>query len=215
MHHVEQGQAWLQVVEGGKNTAALSYAALEFRFAIERLAIHYWALLLGRTPTDGDLKTIESFKTVERAIYDLAGHQAQINGHFEFMRIMLDLIQAKVPMHTPNIGQLSRYWHMCSEMCHVAWVLGSTVPEAQAGASHTLTEVGKVLSDHMSTASSWPSIEHPPLLELRERFIRGEATESAVRETLAKGGLWAQVEHIDGRVEFVGQAVPPSPCTAN
>jgi hypothetical protein len=211
LHHVEQGLAWLGLTEDGKNTAAQSYAAFEFRFAIERLVIHYWAMLLGRRPVDSDLKTIESFKAIERAIYDLAGHQAQINGHFAFMRIMLDLVQANVPMHTPNISQLSKYWHACSEMCHIAWVLGSAVSEVRADADRTLAEVSKMLSDHLQTASVWPAITHPPIIALRERLIRGEISEDEIRLTLANDGLWAQIEHNDGQVQFVGKAVPPAP----
>ncbi len=210
MHHVEQGMAWLGLTEGGTKTAAQSYAALEFRLAIERLAIHYWAILLGRRPNDADLKTMESFKAIERAIYSLAGHQTQIDGHFSFMRIMVDLIGAKISMHTPNIGQLSKYWHACSDMCHVTWVLGSALPEVQVDADRTLSEVGKMLTEHMQTASFWPSITHPPIVELRDRFIRGEISEGFVRETLAKDGLWAEIEHHDGQVQFVGKAGPPS-----
>lgn len=88
-HHVRQGIAWLSASAEGENTAALSYAAFELRFAIERLAVHYWRALLNRTPEEKDLRDIESFKRVERRIYELAGHQREIDGHFEFMRICL------------------------------------------------------------------------------------------------------------------------------
>jgi len=46
MHHVRQGETWLSVSAEGENSAALSYAAFELRFAVERIAIHYWAALL-------------------------------------------------------------------------------------------------------------------------------------------------------------------------
>lgn len=66
LHHIQQGSFWLNESAQGDNTAALSYAALEFRFAIERLAVHYWANLLGRKPESDDFKDIESFKRAER-----------------------------------------------------------------------------------------------------------------------------------------------------
>lgn len=47
-HHVQQGDVWLAAGAGGENTAALSYAALEYRFAIERLGLHYLGTLLLR-----------------------------------------------------------------------------------------------------------------------------------------------------------------------
>src|SRR5512135_1231363 len=86
-HHVRQGVTWLSMSSEGENTAALSYAAFELRFAIERLGVHYWAALLNRKPEEQDLRDIESFKRVERRIYELAGHQKEIDDHFEFMRI--------------------------------------------------------------------------------------------------------------------------------
>lgn len=76
-HHVRQGLAWLSASGNGENTAALSYAAFELRFAVERLVIHYWAALLDRKPEEQDLRDIQSFKRVERRIYELAGHRAR------------------------------------------------------------------------------------------------------------------------------------------
>jgi hypothetical protein len=72
-HHVRQAVAWLAASAEGENTAALSYAAFELRFAVERLGIHYWAALLDRKVEEQDLLDIESFKRVERRIYELGG----------------------------------------------------------------------------------------------------------------------------------------------
>lgn len=61
-HHVNQGRTWLGISTAGENTAALSCAALELRFAIERLAVHYWTTLLNGRPQDEDWKGVGSFK---------------------------------------------------------------------------------------------------------------------------------------------------------
>jgi hypothetical protein len=71
----------------GANPVALSYAAFEFRLAIERLGIHYWGELLSRPLEEKDIRS--SFKKIEKRIYALAGHQKEIDGHFEFMRVVL------------------------------------------------------------------------------------------------------------------------------
>ena len=94
-HHIVQGAAWLQESDQGANTGVFSYAAFEFRLAIERLAVHYWAQLLGRRPQAKDFHEIRSFKRIERRIYELGGHQREIDGHFEFMRIVLSLLEIK------------------------------------------------------------------------------------------------------------------------
>ena len=64
-HHVRQGVAWMSATGEGENTAALSYAAFELRFAVEGRAARYWATLLDRKPEKQDLREIESYKRVE------------------------------------------------------------------------------------------------------------------------------------------------------
>jgi hypothetical protein len=55
-HHVAQGSAWLAQSEEGTSTVALSYAAFEFRLAIERLGILYWAQLLDRPLEEQEIR---------------------------------------------------------------------------------------------------------------------------------------------------------------
>lgn len=142
-HHVRQGIGWLSASADGENTAARSYAAFELRFAAERLAVHYWAALLDRRPEEQDLCDIESFKRVERQIYEIEGHQREIDRHFEFMGVVLGAMKIDTPLHTPKIGELSRFWHECSELCHIAWPLSCAAPEVRSAAITALTEIAK------------------------------------------------------------------------
>jgi len=66
--------------------------------------VHYWASLLSGNPEERDVRDIESFKRIERRIYELAGHQREIDGHFEFMRIVLRALKIDLQIETPNIG---------------------------------------------------------------------------------------------------------------
>lgn len=208
-HHVNQGRAWLDASSEGKNTASLSYAALELRFAIERLAIHYWASLLNRRPDAEEWSSVGSFKRLERKIYELGGHQRQIDGHFRFMRTMLVAMNIEVPLVTPSIVNLSRHWSTCSEYCHIKWPLASTLPELRLEAHAALLEVVTDLEPHASSAG-WPLIHDQALLHLRDRFIDGQATEEDVKQHLEATGAWARVEYPDGREpHFVGEAIPP------
>lgn len=208
-HHVRQGEAWLLVSAEGENTAALSYAAFELRFAVERLAIHYWAALLDRRPEDQDLRDIKSFKLVERRIYDLGGHQGEIDGHFEFMRIVLGAMKIDAPFHTPKIGALSKYWQECSELCHIAWPLSCTVPEQRKTAYSTLIKIAETLSSNVQSLG-WPILKDAAFANLRNRYIAGNATADDVLAHVQRTGLWAQAEFTDGRApQFVGKPVPP------
>lgn len=209
-HHVRQGIAWLSASAEGENTAALSYAAFELRFAVERLAVHYWAALLNREPEEHDLRDIESFKRVERRIYELAGHQKEIDGHFEFMRIVLGAMKMDTPFHTPKIGGLSKYWHKCSELCHIAWPLSCSVSEIRKIAFANLIEISQSLSAHVSSLG-WPVLKDTAFTELRDKFIAGKASPSDVLAHVQETGLWARAEFADGRPsQFVGEPVAPS-----
>jgi len=208
-HHVRQGEAWLSISAEGENTAALSYAAFELRFAVERLAIHYWAALLDRKPEEQDLRYIESFKRVERRIYELGGHQREIDGHFAFMRIVLCAMKIDMPLHTPKIGSLSKYWHDCSELCHIAWPLSCAVPELRKTAYSALTEIAETLSAHVQSLG-WPVLKDVAFANLRNRFIAGDATADDVLAHVQRTGLWARAQFTDGRApQFAGEHVPP------
>lgn len=208
-HHVRQGVAWLSASAEGENTAALSYAAFELRFAVERLAVHYWAALLNRKPEEQDLGDIGSFKRIERRIYELGGHQREIDGHFAFMRVVLGAMKIDIPFHTPKIGALSKYWHECSELCHIAWPLSCAVPKLRKAAFAALTEIAESLSAHVQSLG-WPVLRDAAFAELRNRFIAGEATSGDVLAYVQRTGLWARAAFTDGRApQFVGEAVPP------
>lgn len=209
-HHVRQAVAWLSASAEGDHTAALSYAAFELRFAVERLAIHYWATLLDRKLEEQDLREIESFKRVERRIYELAGHQREIDGHFAFMRVVLGAMKINVPLHTPRIGALSKFWHECSELCHIAWPLSCAEPEVRKNAFTALTEIAKTLSAHVQSLG-WPILKDAAFMQLRNRFIAGEVAADDVLADLQRTGIWARAEFTNGRApQFVGEPVPPN-----
>ena len=208
-HHVHQGAAWLSVSAEGENTAALSYAAFELRLAVERLAVHYWAVLLKQSSEEKDLRDIESFKQVERRIYQLAGHQKQIDGHFAFMRIVLSTLKFDFPLHSPWIGDLSKYWHQCSELCHIGWPLSCAVLEVRKVGFTTLTDIESSLLTQVQSLG-WPILNDAKFAELRNRFVAGEATTDDILAYVQQTGLWACVEFPNGREpQFVGVPVPP------
>lgn len=209
-HHIIQGSIWLAASVEGEETAALSYAAFELRLGIERLAVHYWASLLNRKPEADDLYDIGSFKRIEKRIYELAGHQKEIDGHFEFMRIVLGALQINSSFLTPQIGKLSGYWHDCSELCHVGWPLACSVSEVQKAAFESLTEIAKALSAQVASMG-WPVLQDAAFVDLRNRFVGGKASRDDVLAFIRRTGLWARAEYPDGKApHFVGEPVAPT-----
>ena len=208
-HHVNQGRAWLSLSEGGDHSTALSYAAFELRFGVERIAVHYWSALLDRKVEPRDLTEMESFKLLERRIYELAGHQKRIDLHFDFMRVVLQALKIDAPMVTPKIGLLAKHWSQCSEYCHVAWPLSSSENGVRKAAYKELTAVAESLAMQVQSLG-WPVIQDAAFETLRDEFVTGAVDASAVGAYLEKVGLWAKVEYPDGRAShFIGEPVAP------
>lgn len=208
-HHVKQGAAWLAESAQGENTAALSYCALEFRFAIERLALHYLASLSSDEKRTDNLAGSWRFDAVRRRILDVAGHQLQINRHFEFMRILLRAIKIEEPLVAPQFNKLYQYWSDCSELCHVTWPLASSMADMREQAFGTLTEVHDVLLQLVGSMG-WPNLIEPDVRGIRDRFVAGSISEDDVHAHFERIGLWATVTYPDGRgAQFVGQPLKP------
>ena len=207
-HHLLQGREWLRASDEGERTAAVSYAALEFRFAIERLALHYWRILIDREPTHEELEKLRSFKAVEKKIYELAGHQREIDRHFEFMQIVTDAIQLPLRLQAPSISTLSRHWHLCSELCHIDWPLACSVKELR---SEVFSTLGKVEENLVLSVNSlaWPNIKDENFKTIRADYIAERIGADHVRGHLHRIGVWACYKPPgDGEPQFVGVPIP-------
>ncbi len=210
LHHVIQGAVWMEKSEGGVNTAALSYAAFEFRLAVERFAIQLWASLSEGTQQQLDLRDMRSFKSIEGRIYELGGHQREVNRHFEFFAV-ISLLKIPMSVIPPDIGKLSRYWHTCSELCHVGWSFSCADSSAASEAARVLGKIQHFLLIQMHGMAGWPLIQGESFRALRDRFVAGQANADDVRAHFEKAGVWAKVEFRDGRPpQFAGEPIPPA-----
>lgn len=210
-HHVTQGVAWIENSGGGANTVALTYAAFEFRLSIERIALHLWAELSTGKGEELDFSDIRSFKRIENRIYELGGHQKEINRHFEFMATLLTLLKIPETLVTPDIGKLSAYWHDCCELCHVGWSLACGNPKVVSDAVEALVEIRDFLLVQVRGWLTWPTVHEENFQKLRDDFVSGQANADHVRAYVEKLGIWAGAEFKDGRPpQFVGEAIPPS-----
>ena len=168
------------------------------------------ARFAGSALTEDDLYTASSFKRIERAIYDLAGHQREIDLHFEFMAMLIAELKIEVPVIPPQIGRLSNYWHESSELCHVAWPIASQTPELPGKVFEGLTEMVNEVA-LLNSSIRWFTFHEAAIDQLRRDFVVGKATLDDARAHLRRTGVWAKVEYPDGRPShFVGEAIPPS-----
>jgi hypothetical protein len=112
----------------------------------------------------------------------------------------------------PNLGELSDWWHRCSELCHVSWTLisGDLDPASRRGIHDDLTAIATGLSSQVSKLVSWPRLVDSGVIDLRERHMRGEASDDDVRDYFRRVGLWGRIERAEGKSEFFGDAVPPA-----
>ena len=170
-HHYIQGKTWLEESEQGKNTTALCYAAFEFRLQIERIGLQHWFALEPEGFEAKELLNARSFKSIENRIYKLAGHQREIDLRYEFARILIGLLKLNFEFTTPKLGQLSSYWHECSELCHIA----SSFALADAAFAHDAYEYCVKISDFLEDQiTSLVTIgKLPDCGELQMKFIAG------------------------------------------
>lgn len=209
-HHLSQGTAWLEESANGTNTTLLCYAALEFRLAIERIGLQYWTELMPSGLEENDLRDLRSFKRIENRIYELAGHQKEIDAFFSFNQILLRLLKVPQSLPTPKLGELSRYWHECSELCHVAWSLAAGDSKLAEESYAALRIIESSLIAQTSGFVSWPRIADASFDKLRKNYMSGVATEDNIREYLEVCGIWGRVEFQDGTPsEFIGESIPP------
>lgn len=210
-HHVRQARSWLGESDDGRKTAALSYAALEARYAIERLALEYWVRLLNRQLTPAEAQLSMTYSKLQQRIYDLAGHQKEIDGTFAFMRAVFNVAKIPAKLPTPHLGNLAEAWHTCSEICHIGWAIGSGAPGVAEESFSVLTEICQLLDPLVDEeAAGWPIVQEANFAALRDRFIAGKATEADVKAHAEKNGLWARQYDASGRpVRFIGEAIPP------
>jgi hypothetical protein len=167
--------------------------------------------LLGRRPEAADIEDLRSFKRIENRIYELGGHQKQINGHFEFMQIVLNLLKTGLILVRPDLGQLASYWSQCSELCHIGWTLTSGIPGLCESTFNQLRSMHESLAAQAASVASWPIIPAGgPFAELRDRFVAGYAVADDIKAFLEAHGAWARVEYKDGQpARFLGEAIPP------
>lgn len=209
-HHLRQGDTWLAMSAEGQNTAMLTYAAFEFRLGIERIAVSYWSTLLQRKVEADDFRDIRSFKKLEKRIYELAGHQMEIDRHFDLVRILLAALGIDDVIETPKIGQLSSFWHYCSELCHVGWSLSVGSHDAHKATFETLSDMSLTLWRFIRSLG-WPIVKDPEFSNLRDRFVTGNACADDVVEFVQRRGLHARKTFNDGReAEPYGETIAAS-----
>jgi hypothetical protein len=208
-YHYEEGKSWLAASNNGKNTTALSYAAFEFRLSIERIILQYWSGLVPGGAEELTFKDIRSYKSIEKQIFQIAGHQKEINAKFEFARLIIQALKIPWKITTPEIGKFSHYWHECSELCHIAWTLASANQELTAIAYSNLVEISDFLNNHVEGVISFVNIEDMPFRNLQDDFVAGRATSADVLNHLKTIGVYAVLT--EGKVrKFIGEAIPPS-----
>ena len=208
-YHVEEAKNWLRLAMFGEATTALAYAAFELRLGIERILIQYLAAVEPGSRPDPAISV--SAKRIENRIYHLEGHQREIDAKFRFMEIVFEMLGMPRTLAHPKLGELSGWWHQCSELCHASWTISAlSMGEAKKRSIYEeLTGVADRLSAQVAQVVGWPQIADPRFLALRERYLLSEATDEDVRAFLRQTGLWARIERPDGTAEFFGGAVPP------
>jgi len=190
-HHFMQAEEWLSASDEGTNKAYLGYAALELRYAIERLAVHYWASLVVDTNEKSELLNIGSFKGIEDRIYKLAGHQRKIDRAFDFVELLCRLLGIELAQTRPNIPALSKHWHTCSEVCHIGWALACVSSEVGPQTFSELQRVHRDVSRMVTVHANLLRLDSTKMHDLQRGYVEGMVSDEDVRAFVATQGLQA------------------------
>ncbi len=89
----------------------MAYAGFEFRWRLERIAFELLLGLEGGGSPEQLLEASRSFKRLEKKIYELGGHQRELDRKIAFMNVVLRGAGAQFQLATVNVGKLSSLWH--------------------------------------------------------------------------------------------------------
>ena len=209
-HHLSQARAWLSLSASDQNTAPLSYAALELRYAIERIAAHYLASMVVGTQDESELLNIGNFDKIQARIYELAGNQLQIDRGFEFARLLSELLGLEIPKAQPKIGSLRKHWHTCSQVCHIGWALVSMHGSVAADTFKELDQAHGEISAMVDGYNSLPRLDSDRMHPLQSEYISGKITDEDVIAFVKREGLRAEYTPPGaGVAKPVGTSIPP------
>ena len=209
-YHVAEAEAWLDACENGARTTLLAYAAFELRLEIERIAIELLARIRGDQLLAEDYAAIRSFDRMERRIYDLEGHQLELDRKVAFSNVLLEQLKVETRIQAINLGRLRRSWHESSELCHVSWSLLADSPNQEAIIAdkyRAMSEIRQFVRAIIDKGIGWPRIADPTFADLQERYATGTANDDDVRAWTRERGIYA-TESKSGVTEFVGTPVP-------
>ncbi len=209
-YHYEEGKAWLKQSKRGKRCTALSYAAFEFRLAIERIVFQYWFTINNNELNESNIKDVRSYKRMQNKIFQLGGNQKQIKKHFEFMQLILDNLKIDTKLVIPDLGKLHNHYDSCSELCHVTWTITPKDRKFQKQVFSELEYIESTLSSYTKGLTSFPTIADENFREVQKKFISEEIGSSDVLKYLQKIGVWAVKSDNKGKNrEFVGIPIEP------
>jgi hypothetical protein len=119
-YHLDIARSWRLIGEANKQHSPLAYAAFEYRCCIERLCFELFYLIKDEHLNQEDLKVVERFSSLLKAIYVSQGGKRKLERRMIFNRILSQANRAPKSQWIPmfKIGILQKYWHNLSEYCH-------------------------------------------------------------------------------------------------
>ncbi|MBT8401865.1 MAG: hypothetical protein KJO98_15425 [Rhodothermia bacterium] len=117
--HVVAARAWRDFGVAGSVQSPLVYAALEYRAAIERVALELSAIIIHDDETKDVASAPEKFSSLLTWLHSLGGGTKKLLYRvLKFNRILSQHIGAPKPLSVPDTGTLHNYWMRLSDLCH-------------------------------------------------------------------------------------------------
>jgi hypothetical protein len=202
--HYQQGLLWLSASIQGKHSTPIAYSAFEFRLALERIAFELLLRIEGGESPQALIEASRSFKRLEKKIYELGGHQRELDRKIAFSNILLRLSGASFQLGMIDVGTLSRLWHECSELCHINFTLAASASKHEFGAAcyEVLSETEQYLRGASKSLIGWPRSQEPWFVKLEREYIEGTIDDGVVEAKLGAISVWGLYTAPDGTKTF-------------
>lgn len=150
---------------------------------------------------------------MKNKIFDIAGYQNEINKQFEITKVLLELLNIPVVIHTPNLGRLSAIWHDCSEACHIFWNMTAETAKKEHPDYDPYSDLVKYtdeLSLFTEAAVYWVRIRDAGLNEMFDGFDGSLDHKERIKKHFEEIGLYAEFIQNDGMKRCaVGTPITP------
>ncbi len=188
--HISMARNWLKMSKNSELQSPITYAALEYRLACERVLFELYLLLIDpqKFNLEKEKRNLQSTNSLMSAIHRVGKNNGQLKLAQIFNQYYASLLWKDVATFSIiDAGLIHGYWNKLSTLCHMQ-VEPSDTWESQVWISKQYDLIVKIdhyFSTILNTTNSigWIPLDSLPhqVLEVRKSFLNREISETSMK----------------------------------